>query len=112
MTFDDLFQQEYDRRRNNCLHFTALAWKFLTGDDRLDTIKEHAFHEWRGIMRKFTRQPGVTESPSVALMETVDGREHIGICYRRRLLHLTASGVQFFPVEAYAGDFVNLRFYQ
>lgn len=112
MTFDDLFSEEYDRKRNNCLHFVALAWKFLTGDSRLDTITEHEFHRWRGVMRQFVRCDRPTYEPSVALMETAEGEEHIGVCYRYRLLHLGVNGVRCFPVDAYAGDFTNMRFYK
>lgn len=112
MKFDDLLAQRYDRNNNNCLHFAALAWETLTGDKRLAAIREGNLIAARGIMRQFSRVSGPTVDPSVTLMETDTGDEHIGICYRRRLLHLCQRGVEFFPVEAYSGLYLNMRFYQ
>lgn len=66
----------------------------------------------RGILRQFTRVEGPTDRPSVAVMDTCEGDEHIAVCYRYRLLHLTERGVENFPIEAYAGQYVNMRFYQ
>lgn len=112
MTFDDLHNETYDRQRNNCLHFTARAWEVLTGDTRLASIREGRLIAARGVMRQFRRVEGPTIDPSVAIMETDTGDEHIGVCYRRRLLHLTERGVEFFPFEAYRGLYLNQRFYQ
>lgn len=112
MSVDALLGEIYDRKTNNCLHFAATAWVQLTGDGRLSLVREAALSDVRTIMRGFRRVPGPTREPSIALMETHSGEAHIGICMRRRLLHLCERGAEFLPVECYQGVYSGMRFYQ
>ena len=107
-----LLHQVYDRKTNNCLHFAASAWAELTGDERLKRVREAEVLDARTAMRGFHRVAGPTTSPSIALMDTSTGDIHIGVCMRRRLLHLCERGAEFLPVECYAGMYSGMRFYQ
>lgn len=109
---DGLLVEVYDRKTNNCLHFAARVWTHLTGDERLTLVREAALSDVRTIMRGFRRVSGPTREPSIALMETHGGEAHIGICMRRRLLHLCERGAEFLPVECYRGVYSDMRFYQ
>lgn len=113
MSIDFLLDREYDRKSYNCLHFTADAWEHLTGDIRLRKVDEHDFHLGRMVQlfRGMRRQTGPTDAPSLALMDGLDGELHIGVCLRRRLLHINEGGVQFFLVEAMTSMYRNMRFY-
>ncbi len=113
MSIDFLLSREYDRSSYHCLHFAAEAWEHLTGDSRLREVDEHQFKAGRiaALFRGLRRQSGPTVSPSIALMETLSGEDHIGVCIRRRLLHINEGGAQFLLIEALAAQYRNLRFY-
>lgn len=112
MSIDKFLGEKYDRRDNNCLHFACRAWKDLTGDSRLDLVVEGNMSSIRGAIRKFRQVVGPTESPSVVLMKNRLGEEHVGICYRKRLLHLTDGGASFFDIEFATPQFSDLRYFQ
>lgn len=113
MSIDFLLDREYDRKSYNCLHFAAEAWEYLTGDARLKQVKEHDFRVGKMVQmfRGMRRQPSPTEAPSLVLMDAPDGELHIGVCFRRRLLHINEDGAQFFLVEAMTAMYRNMRFY-
>lgn len=114
VSIDCLLDREYDRERYHCLHFAAEAWALLTGDTRLGQVDENEFRTGQMVrlFRGLRRQPGATESPSIALMETVAARDqHIGVCYQRRLLHLNEIGPQFVLVEVAAIQYRHMRFW-
>ncbi|WP_454674835.1 hypothetical protein [Achromobacter pestifer] len=113
MSIDSLLAKEYDRQKYNCLHFAADAWEYLTGDTRLRRVEERDFRVGRmvDLFRGMRRQPGPTVEPSLALMEAPDEELHIGVCLRRRLLHINEGGVEFFLVEAMSPMYRNMRFY-
>lgn len=113
MSIDFLLSREYDRKKYNCLHFAADAWEHLTGDPRLHLVEERNFRAGRivDLFRGMRRQSGPTVEPSIVLMEALDEELHIGICLRRRLLHINEGGVQFFLVEAMSPIYRNMRFY-
>jgi len=113
MSIDFLLSREYDRKSYNCLHFAADAWEHLTGDPRVHQVDEHDFHAGRmwALFRDMRRQSGPTVLPSIVLMETLLGDVHIGVCVRRRLLHLYEGGPQFLLVEALTPMYRNMRFY-
>lgn len=112
MSIDVLLGQVYDRKTNNCLHFAASAWAHLTGDGRLSQVREADLSDVRTIMRGFRRVAGPTRLPSIVLMDSSSGEAHVGICMRRRLLHLCERGAEFLPVECYQGVYSDMRFYQ
>ncbi|MGV2906462.1 hypothetical protein [Achromobacter sp. AGC25] len=113
MSIDFLLSKEYDRRNYNCLHFAADAWEHLTGDGRLHRVEERDFRVGKmvDLFRDMRRQAGPTVDPSLVLMEAPDEELHIGVCLRRRLLHINSGGVQFFLVEAMSPLYRNMRFY-
>ncbi|RZS80659.1 hypothetical protein EV675_3271 [Pigmentiphaga kullae] len=111
MSVDGLLVQRYDRRLNNCLHFAALAWERLTGDRGLVSVREDDIAGMRGVMRRYLLIKGPTAVPSIVLLDTLSGEPHIGVCYRRRLLHLTEAGASFFPFDLAASTYRNPRFY-
>lgn len=113
MSIDFLLSREYDRKTYNCLHFAADAWEHLTGDGRVHQVDEQDFHAGHisVLFRDMRRQGGPTVQPSVVLMETLLGDAHIGVCMRRRLLHLYEGGAQFLLVEALMPLYRNMRFY-
>jgi len=113
MSIDFLLFREYDRKTYNCLHFAAEAWEFLTGDARLRKVKEGDFRAGKlsTLFRGMRRHDRPTVKPSLVLMETMGGEAHIGVCLRRRLLHIDDSGPQFFLVEAMTAMYKNMRFY-
>lgn len=113
MSIDYLLSREYDRKSYNCLHFAADAWEHLTGDRRVHQVDEHDLHAGRMsvLFRGMRRQGGPTVQPSIVLMETLLDDAHIGVCMRRRLLHLNEGGPQFLMIEALALSYKNMRFY-
>lgn len=113
MSIDVLLYRDYDRRTYNCLHFAGDCWMHLTGDARLSRVHESqlAGQGLVGLFRGMTRSKEATVQPSIALMETLEGRLHIGVCWRRRLLHINEAGCQFLAVEALESLYKNMRFY-
>jgi hypothetical protein len=112
VSIDVFLSEKYDRRRNNCLHFAARAWAHLTGDTSLAEATESDMQSFKRLMRRFTRSDSPTVEPSIAVMENLKGEVHVGICLRRRLLHLDKSGAQFLPIETMALTHKNMRFYR
>ena len=110
---DELLAREYDRQSSNCLHFAAEAWEVLTGDCRLRHVREDDFKAGKlaTLFRGYRRVVGPTVAPSIVLMETLERQAHIGICYRRRLLHSSELGPTNFPLDAMAALYRNMRFY-
>lgn len=110
---DFLLDRVYDRETYNCLHFAADAWELLTGDGRLHQVKEDELEVGRlpALFRGMRRLPGPSVVPSIVLMETLEGDAHIAVCVRGRMLHINESGASFFPVEAQATLYRNMRFY-
>lgn len=111
MSIDAFLAEKYDRRINNCLHFAAAAWERLTGDRGLAAVREDDIAGLRGVMRRYLLVTGPTAAPSIVLMDTLGGEPHIGVCYRRRLLHLTESGASNFPFDVATATYRNPRFY-
>lgn len=108
-----MFLREYDRQSYNCLHFAGEVWERLTGDGRLRQVQEDAFNagQLASLFRGYRRVAGPTVDPSIVLMETLDGEAHIGVCWHRRLFHISESGVQFLLFDAQAALYRNQRFY-
>lgn len=85
----------------------------LTGDARLLHVREPDVQRQGlvSLFRGMRRHRVATEAPSLALMDTLDGRLHMAVCVRRRLLHINEAGCQFLPVDAFASLYRNMRFY-
>ena len=113
MSIDALLDRAYDRRHYNCLHYAGDCWLHLTGDERLSRVRESGLRSQGlvALFRGMTRGRQATIAPSIALMETLEGELHIGVCWRRRLLHITEAGCQFLPIEALSSLYKNMRFY-
>lgn len=109
---NDVYINAYDRKFNNCMHFSARMWQQLTGDESLLIVAADGIVAARGLMRHYQRVQGPTVAPSIVLMDAVPDGLHIGICVRRRLLHLNADGVQFMLADAALPAYSNVRFYQ
>lgn len=103
---------QYSEKDLNCLHFASMAWEKLTGDSRLAHAAANGIAAARGLMRHYQRVLGPTVEPSIVLMDAVPDGLHIGICVRRRLLHLNADGVQFMLADAVLPFYSNVRYYQ
>ncbi|MDQ2139592.1 hypothetical protein RBI14_15610 [Alcaligenaceae bacterium B3P038] len=114
MSIDDLLDRQYDRRRYNCLHFAAESWERLTGDKRLNGVREQDIQgsATREVFRSFQKVKGPTIEPSVALMETRLGDVHIGVCLNRCLLHISEGRPEMFPIETFSQQFSKFRFYR
>lgn len=113
MSIDVLLDREHDRDSYNCLHYAGDCWLYLTGDERLSRVREHGLSRQGlvGLFRGMKRSRRPTEDPSIALMDTMDGQLHIGVCWRRRLLHINEAGCQFLRIEALEAMYKNMRFY-
>lgn len=113
MSIDTLLSREFDRKTYNCLHFAGECWAHLTGDRRLQCVREAAIEDQclTELFRGFRKYSEPTEQPSITLMDTLDGKTHMGVCYRRRLLHINEAGCQFLPVDAFTSMYKNMRFY-
>lgn len=112
MSIDVLLAEKYERRSNNCLHFAAKAWEHLTGDSRLRQAQEEDIRALRGLMRQYERVSGPTVEPSIVLMDDAFGDEHMGVCFKRRLLHLTDHGVQLAFFDTLAYSYTHMRFFR
>jgi hypothetical protein len=112
VSVDSFLGEKYDRKHNNCLHFAGRAWAHLTGDQSLKEATESDIHSFKDVMRKYSKTTSPTVEPSIAVMETLHGDVHVGICVRRRLLHLDRSGAQFLPIETMVLTHKNMRFYR
>ena len=112
-SIDCLLDREYDETNYNCRHFAGDAWEFLTGDDRLRRVNERDMKAGAtaALFRGLKRVNGPTDAPSIVLMDNLNGDSHLGVCYQRRLLHLTESAPQFVPMDAVTPMYRNLRFY-
>ena len=109
---DHLLGERYHRQANNCLHFTARAWEYLTGDTRLRALQEGDMASMRSVLRAFRQVDGPTVEPAVMVMEYPYGDTHMGVCYQRRLLQLTQKGASFFDIHIAQIMYRHLRYYQ
>jgi len=112
-SIDCLLDREYDEEAYNCRHFAGEAWELLTGDSRLREVNERNMRPGAtaALFRGLKRVVGPTEAPSIVLMDNLKGEPHVGICYRRRLLHLNCEGPQFVLFDAALPLYRNLRFW-
>lgn len=112
-SIDCLLDREYDEDRYNCRHFAGEAWELLTGDSRLREVNERGLKPGAtaALFRGFRRVEGPTAEPSIVLMDNLQGEPHVGICYRRRMLHLNHEGPQFVLMDAVHPLYKNLRFW-
>lgn len=114
MSIDDLLFRQYDRQTYNCCHFSAEAWQRFTGDKRLHDIDESTLQagDLRLLFTHYQRVDGPTVAPSIVLMQNLQGEFHMGVCVRRRLLHIREEGAVFLPFDASLHTYRNFRFYQ
>jgi hypothetical protein len=114
----DNLDQYFDRTMTetyNCLDHVREVWRELKGEDLLGRLpKLHGAFRHRSISivgaRTFRRltQP---ESPCIVLMQKPKERPHIGVYYKRSVMHLGAAGVEYQPLAIATRDYKQVRFY-
>ena len=118
MSFDALFQHEYDYERYNCLHFTVETWRALFGVDlsflTQAFVREGSMHSLSAISRlKTFRRLRRPQSPCLCLMRGLVADEtHIATFLDGRVLHINESGVQYFPPEVVFPQYKKVLFYE
>ncbi len=118
MSFEALFQHEYDYERYNCLHFTVEAWRELLGIDlsflTQAIVPDGGLHSLTGISKlKTFRRLRRPASPCLCLMRGLAADEtHIATFLDGRVLHLSEVGVQYFPPEVIFPLYKQVLFYE
>lgn len=113
MSIDILMDKEYSQDFYNCLHFAADAWELLTGDRRLHGVDHKNFRVGKisALFRGMRRVNGPTEVPSLCLMDDLFEDVHVGVCFRRKLLHLMKEGPMYMHMDAFLPRFRRIRYY-
>lgn len=116
MNVDHLFSRRYHIDHYNCVHFLCEAWQAMFNEDLSDRLKGflRAVSDKQFIradIRTFKRiaQPA---DPCIVLFQAPHQSPHVGLFYRRKVLHITPQGVQRVPLSIAAMGFSRVRFYQ
>lgn len=90
-----------------CNEFACEVWQYLTGEDLSERLNN--FLNGSGSFTVLE----VPISPCIVFFNrNRNADSHVGIFYDGKLLHLSATGVQYVPVEIVAMNFRTMRFYQ
>ena len=114
---DALFDRTYHKQRYNCVHLVCEAWQLLTGQDLSQRTAGilRAVSDGSGLQRDDTRAfERLTKpvSPCIVLMHGRKQSPHVGLFYRRKVLHITEQGVQYMPLDVARIGFDRVRFYR
>ena len=112
---DALFGKIHNDDTYNCAHFVADAYKHLTGREIMEDLQTFLRppekrtaplsmrHRWRRL-----RYP---KDGCVVLLRRPRTPSHVGLWYEGKVIHLTAQGVQFQPVDIAAMGYKTTGFY-
>lgn len=115
MSIDALLDRKYDKAKYNCAHFVCDAWQLLFRQNLSEDLASFLLppNERRAtieLRRKFRRIP-TPSSPAIAIMHRRRTPPHVGIFYKRKILHLHEYGVQYQTPEIAARGFNHVTFY-
>jgi hypothetical protein len=112
VSVDPFLLRRYDARNYHCLHHAAEFWQALTGEDILQRLEGVLNGLTRSHVAGFTRLPAPAD-PCLVLMRARLGTEmHVGVYYRRRILHIMPDRVEFQPAPVVTARFRDIRYYR
>lgn len=115
MNIDHLFSRRYHIDNYNCVHFLCEAWQAMFGEDLSGRMQAflvaiNDIKPSREAMQQFKRLKEPI-SPCIVLFKDSKS-SHVGLFYRRKVLHITRNGVQRVPLDIAKVGFKHVRFYQ
>jgi hypothetical protein len=105
MSIDCLLDRTWSKEYT-CNEFACEAWNHVTGKDLKKRLEK--FLNGKGAFKRLDRPI----SPCIVFFKNGEkSPTHVGLFYCDKLLHLTPRGVQFVPLEIFAMQFKEVRFY-
>ena len=115
MSIDIFLEKQYNEDSYNCAHFVTEVWKELTGEDissKMDGFLLPPSDRYTRLeKRKAFRRIENPLTPCIVLLQGRKQTPHVGIFFKRRVLHITKRGVQYMPLEIARVGFKSVRFY-
>lgn len=106
MSIDDLLDRTWSKNYT-CNEFACDAWLKITGEDLSKRIAESL--NGNGEFEQLSEPI----SPCIVYFKNNDHTPtHVGVFFDSKVLHLTARGVQFMPLEIVSFGFREVRFYK
>lgn len=115
-SIDPLLGREFDRDNYHCVHFLIESGKYL-----FDYDFSHCFLGLTGSLNaelnpsKDSMSKGVlvdsANDGTIVLMTTLDNRQHVGLWYGGRVLHLSEVGTRFESIRSIKRQYKKVRFY-
>lgn len=108
--------RKYHKEHYNCAHFLADVWLEITGVDIKAQLtgfllKPSDRFVTPDIRRSF-RRIEKPESPCIVLMQRKNHESHVGVFWKRKILHMNESGAHYHdPCVALFG-FTKVGYYQ
>lgn len=115
-SIDPLLDRRFDRNYYQCAHFTDEAWGHLTEGDLKPAIKglllpvDEKYVDVAAMYR-FFKNIAKPITPSVVFMFRDGISPHLGVFWKRRILHLTESGVRYETPDIASLGFTKVRYY-
>ncbi len=116
-SIDPLLDRKFDRNHYQCAHFVTEAWKYLVGGDLqpalcglLRPVKDKVVDptQIRNHMERL-RKP---VSPCVVFFFKHGISPHVGLYWKKRVLHLTEAGVRYHDIDIAGIGFTGKMFYK
>jgi hypothetical protein len=116
ISIDKFFGRNYHPREYNCAHFVVDVLEELIQAPIRDQFKEMLTgpadrqakrYLFNGLVR--LKKP---VDYSIAVFNSYRTAPHVGIYLRGRILHLSARGVEFQPLEVVSQNYRAYRFYE
>lgn len=105
---DELLSREY-KPTYTCNEFACEAWQLITGENLNDRLMK-----WLNDpdSQAFKRLDHPISPCLVMFKNHPRSSTHVGLFFEGKLLHLSARGAQFVPIEVVALHFRSVSYYQ
>lgn len=107
--------RRFELRGYNCWSFVCEIWYDLTGNRISDEVVDFGWSETQSLVSSHAqklvklREP---ESPCIALMQRKGQTPHVGIYYKRNIIHLPQTGPQYQSVQHATLGFTSVSYYK
>lgn len=115
MSTDD-FLDRTPGRTYNCFDFVQEVWLRMTGEDvrnkMTKLIGDFKNRRWTASGMKQFKRLTEPSHPCFVVMQRKRTTPHVGIWFEGRVLHLTATGVEWQPLQVARRYFTDIRYYR
>ncbi|WP_335953693.1 hypothetical protein [Acinetobacter higginsii] len=106
MSIDNLLDRTWSMDYT-CNEFACEAWQQITGDNLSNRLRNHlnGVGEFQEVKEAI--------SPCIVFFTNLNQTPtHVGVFFQGKILHLSARGVQYMPLELVRIGFKEVRFYR